>query len=690
MPKPNVVQSTENLLDIIRGKKSVPAGQGTEKVRPVEPGLRALRPSSKAGVVVGVDLGPTTLRLAMIKVQGGNRLSLLDVKTVDLGTPPAQDLALINLLKAQIGAFCRAYAKTDIWVSMPSKDVEIEHIRLPKAAAKTPAQTAQSVYWDLQRRKKFDANTTLYDFEVLGEVDDKGTPKLELTAWTIPHDTVRKVRRLFNQAGVSLTGVTIVPFCLQNILRTGWISGHERVAHVFIGSDWSRIDIYASGNLAFTREIKTGTNSMIETLAEYMENLHNQPEQHGATGWNGLNELAAHPQLEDEDLQTEPGRTRGETGLKNGFQAARDLLLSRSMNGSRDGVHPDIKVIDVINPAVTRLIRQIERTFEFFSQTTSQAAVEKVYLAGPLCTYGKLVAEIDRQLGGNLEILDPLPPDTNRDGILALPAGLDERAALAPAVGLALSDNAWTPNFIFTHREKALSQQENRTHWAIVASCSAVVLICLALFGWKFAQTEFIHRQIRNAKAQVSAVSENLSRLESRLKALTDESYGQEIENLRQSMLTKNTRLQDYARRHVPLAVIGDIIRLSPESIRLHRIFTYMADPSALPLDRQVTNIRYESTLGQPSRNIILADPFGTYQVEFPSAEEEIPSLSQFVILDGIVRSDDEDLKLLLYKYRAALDTSGLFNVRNVARFDQIYPGLGNVLRFNILLEILT
>jgi type IV pilus assembly protein PilM len=615
----------------------------------------------------------------------GERISLLDLKTVSLGDPPARDLALVNLLKAQVGAFCRTYAKTEIWTSMPSKDVRIEHILLPKAAAKSQTQLAQSVFWELQRQKKFNANSTIYDFEVLGEVDDKGTPKLNITAYTVPVEAVHSVRRLFNQAGISLTGVTIVPFCLQNIFRTGWLGTEQRVAHVFIGTDWSRIDIYSQGNLAFTREIKTGTNSMVQALAESLQPDLKETDAQASE----LTGLAMYPEPDENSGQEEdkaPDETNGPNGLSMEAKARHMLLHMASHPQDRESAQ---KIMTVIQPAVDRLVRQIQRTLEFFSQTMSQPPVEITYLAGPLATYSDLVAEISSRLETELKIMDPLPPETTDAKHSPIPSALEDRASLAPAVGLALSDNTRTPNFIHTFREKALSRQESKNHFLASAACLALILGCLGLFGWKFIQTRQGHNVLRSIQANAGQIQETVQKLQSELKSLSDREYREQIATLRQSILDRNTALHHLAKRSVPLAATGEIIRLTPENILVHRLFAYMPD-TASPLGGQPPlEIRYESELGKPDSELRLPDPFGTYVVRFAQDDENIPAVTRFVILDGIVTGQNQDLQLVLYQFRSALNASRLFKVRNAAHSEQIYPGLGTVVHFNILLELL-
>ena len=68
--------------------------------------------------------------------------------------------------------------------------------------------------------------------------------------------------------GITLAGVTTVPFSVQNIFRSKWMPATEEIfASLFIGNNFSRIDVYNKENLVMTRGIKTFSgNSMIEAI----------------------------------------------------------------------------------------------------------------------------------------------------------------------------------------------------------------------------------------------------------------------------------------------------------------------------------------------------------------------------------------------------------------------------------------
>ena len=96
----------------------------------------------------------------------------------------------------------------------------------------------------------------------------------KLTSWHTPpfEAEINELKDLFNKAGFPLSGISIVPFAFQSLLRTGRIDTREmHVASLYIGRDWSRIDIFSEGNLMLSRGIKAGVKTMIEALRTEIE-----------------------------------------------------------------------------------------------------------------------------------------------------------------------------------------------------------------------------------------------------------------------------------------------------------------------------------------------------------------------------------------------------------------------------------
>ena len=56
---------------------------------------------------------------------------------------------------------------------------------------------ANPVFWSFRKEVAFDEKADIFDFEVLGEIDDKGVRKTEVMAYSAPKKEVLLLENLF-------------------------------------------------------------------------------------------------------------------------------------------------------------------------------------------------------------------------------------------------------------------------------------------------------------------------------------------------------------------------------------------------------------------------------------------------------------------------------------------------------------
>jgi len=258
------VSSTEKLLKLIRQKESAPAAPEPRKALPPEAAPLKSPPtpliSLKKSSTVGIDIGHVYLRLVRTVEEAGGKLRIVDRRRLKI--PPGagrETPEFSSFLKAALNDFCASARRSRLWAIMSSAHVEISHIRIPRVEKK---QIANAVYWTAKRESPFNESEVYFDFEVQGEVIDQGIPKLAVLFYTSPRREVDYLRQLFAGIGWPLTGISLVPFAVQNYFRTGWLpDGEGTLAHLFIGNDFSRIDVYSEGNLVLTDLLQLLKNS---------------------------------------------------------------------------------------------------------------------------------------------------------------------------------------------------------------------------------------------------------------------------------------------------------------------------------------------------------------------------------------------------------------------------------------------
>jgi Tfp pilus assembly PilM family ATPase len=530
------INSTEKLLDIIRGKKD----SGIEKTDELV-SVRRRRPSLKvfrfrpfdSKVTVGVDIGYQNLRMVKIQEISENQWKLLDYRSVPLPKASVGSFEFTGFVKSELSKFCGTSKHLKIWTLIPSSKVDVRFIKIPKVP---PKQVENAVYWTVKKEVTFDDSETILDYDVQGDITEQGVQKTSVLVHTTPRSEAQAIEDLFSDAGYTLAGVTIAPFAIQNLFRTGWIP--------VVGDITASLDMYSKGNLVLTRGIKAGLSSMVESLVET------------------YNEKMKKATAEKESV------TKADRGLT--IEQAHKLLMSLNPDApplSREDFGYQLKeeeIFSMILPAIERLVRQVERTFA----NIGAERVGKIYIAGVIDGYKPLVDYIGDQLGIESGIMDAMSLDNPSVYDINPPSSVSERVSFAPAVGLALSDNSRTPNLIFTYKAKEKMIQTTRFNRVIMLGTLLFILLGTGVFYWQ-----------GHVADQKKATYENLRKELDHYNPRIDKNFVLQIAT---KVKEEQKITRSYSERYIGMAVISELSALTPSHIRLLQMRTDLAAVPAL------------------------------------------------------------------------------------------------------------
>lgn len=532
MPRLNEITSTEKLLNLIRGKDT----NSIEKPQTIHSSSKYKKflsnpfnkiiPRQKP-VTLGIDIGFSHIRLVKVTQTSDNKWRLIDWKQIPI--PPAISKGsdeFAQFLKSETSLFCGIYKTVNVWVLMSAANVEVRHIRIPKVSGK---EIANAVYWTIKKEVPFDEKENYIDFEVQGEVLEQGINKIAIMAYIAPIRETEDIKRLFSKVEIPLTGITIVPFAIQNIFRNGWCDDYEeRFAILFIGNDFSRIDIYNRGNLVMTRDIKAGTNSMIDSLIEEY-NLRQQ-----SAGPSQIDRADAREML----FSLDPDY-KGETGKG----------LSVTINKE--------DIFAMIIPAIERAVRQVERTFGYYVTLPAGEKIEKVYVSGVLSVFAPLVEYTGEQLGIKSAMLDVFKRRIDDFCVNKMENLPSDRIAFVPALGAALSENKSTLNLIFTYKDKDKEGAVKRINRNLFITFAAAVLICAVIFAY---QTY----SIRQKGLSLTSMQRRFLR--------TTYINRDMVRKVASSVKEQQEALKLYSKKYKGMAVFSELSGITPPEIGLQRI----------------------------------------------------------------------------------------------------------------------
>ena len=613
------ISSTEKLLDLIRSSTktgnqlshNTPSPSFSQRIKSYSSNLFSFKKST----TVGVDIGYNELKLVKISHSSYQKQRLLDyVKVPYLPNVSVDHPEFIPYLKSVLTRFCGSAKRAEVWANISSARVEIRYLRIPKVPQK---QIANAVYWSFKKITSFNEKDTTFDFEVLGDIEEGSAQKIEVMAYTAPNQEIKKLKGIFYKSGFSLTGISTVPFALQNLLLNNCVgTDAKNVSSLYIGRDWSRIDIFSNGYLVLSRGIKAGIKTMRASIT-------------GEKDENRM-ELSSKPAAPGEAKKTQIEADRAQE-IFFGF----DQDSSPSDSGPAELKPEEKAIFKMILPALKRLVRQVEVTFEHFSANFENEKVERIYISSGASPHKLIVDYIGNELGITKEKFDPFSAGSNFSGEVSGPESALERESFAPAAGIAVSNNSITPNFLFTYMDKKKVADVNLINKILYAGFVLVFILCI---GFYFYQVN----TIREKKEQVAMLKLEMSSFRSQVNQVT-------ILKLVEEAKTNNEAFKEYGQKYLAIAALSEIAELTPTNIRLLNISAQLEAP--------------------------------------PGAQEKNPEKS--IVIGGIVLGDKMALESILARYLIALKGSPIFDQPVISEKTLGFFNNNEVLQFTTHLKLI-
>jgi type IV pilus assembly protein PilM len=549
-------------LELIRNNSSKAGSDSVKK--PPAASLRTRfktalgnRLALKKAFTIGIDIGYDDLKMVKIGRATTPKYEMIDYTRVpyEPEIKPAHD-QFPAFLKKHISRFSGGLKHVDIWSNISSAQVELRYLRIPKVP---PKQIANAVYWSHKKIAPHKDEEVIFDYEVLGEVFEEGAPKLAVISFTAPRDEIQFQKNLFVRAGYPLKGLSIVPFSFQNLLRTGWVrTDVKNVSSLYIGRDWSRIDIFSEGNLLLSRGIKAGIKTMNEAMRGEMNGKDSED--------SGAIEMPA--DLMDQ-AQSEAGGPAA-AGSRIDTEKAQQIffgLIHDVTPATQEQLElqpEEEQVFRMIMPALERLVQQVERTFEHYTSHFNNQRVEKLFISSTIRPHRRIVDYIGDELGLPRETFDPFTTDLHFLGNVSGPVSDAERGAFAPAIGMALSDNAITPNFLYTYKEKAKAARNKLLNKVAMIVFFIVLAGCFGFYSWQ--------------GRLIAQKQEDKAALQTTLNSFKEQVDQKKILDLVEQNKKKNEQYREFSRKYIGIVVLTEISNLTPSNVRLTNISVQLSD----------------------------------------------------------------------------------------------------------------
>jgi len=310
----------------------------------------------KSKRLVGLDIGSSSVKVVELARKGP------DYELVSLGMEPlGQDIVVDgSIMDALLVASAIKKIFTDnkiklreVATSVSGHSVIVKRITL---SAANDAEVAAAITYEAQQHIPFDVADVNLSYQVMGPATAGSGTDVMLVA--VKREKILNHTNVLGQAGMSPVVVDIDVLALQNAFEANYDpEAGALVALLNIGASTMNINIVRDGMPLFTRDVSVGGNQYTDTLQKELD-------------------------LSFEDAER----------LKKGHPLP---------NVSADAAAPHVRSVSEI------LMLEIQKTFDFFRQTTLPENIQAIYLAGGTSKIEGLLELLKEEFNVPIEIMDP-------------------------------------------------------------------------------------------------------------------------------------------------------------------------------------------------------------------------------------------------------------------------------------------
>ncbi|MBA3015530.1 MAG: hypothetical protein KKD63_13280 [Proteobacteria bacterium] len=524
--------------------------------------LNLKRLSSTTKTTIGIDIRPGVIHIVKSQTNK-NGPDLLAYESVPYEFAPVaepinlfEDQEFMAVLFKTVASFHTSQEHHEIWCSYPFvKPVELHNITIPKVAEK---DLSTAVYWSAKRELEFDETIHIFDYFPLQEITESNQAKIQTLVTLAPQTEVDGVKSMFKNAGFPLTGISFPAAAIQNYLHHDpSIPTDQPVVYFTIRKNYSFIDLFHQGKIFFSRVIKTGTDSFVESLIEQAQSQNIVIDEENAKEY--LFRSGAHG-----------------TSLHHNNSTLAPLF--------------DWEKLSVIG----RLARQLVRTFEYCSTTFKIPPVGAIATSGEFIINDAILKSVENKVGIKCSLIEPLSSTIFHQNSVLSPPSISN---LIVAAGLSLSNIQTTANFLFTYAHRARETSSKK-----VNSLIAIVSICLAIslgvtFAWQYNKELDKKQDVIRLQAQL----ENNFKVEPRTR--DSEYLTQSVQKITQFHLDNKSK----TKRFKAVALITELTRTLGKEITLTDLVLdlepetkVLRNPQETPLNGSLT---ISGFISAPSEN---------------------------------------------------------------------------------------
>lgn len=411
---------------------------------------------------LSIDFGQAFVKIVYIESLG-QRFSLLNYDFKRIPALEENKTEIINFIKD----FIKLNAIPEKEVSLTLSDPEsiiIKHLILPVVPKE---EILQAIKWQLKGETHFDLENTAFDWQIVKEyTDEEGARKNEIMCIFVKPELIDKYLSIIEGANLTPFRISSSHFNYADILR--YLKGNPAIVAIMdIGYKSSVICIYNNNRLDFIRSLTLSSEKLTQSLTGTLVSGNNKTE-------------LSYEKAEE---------------IKNTFGIPKDTdtILQDNIQA--------IQVISLMRPLLETMVKELNRSFEYFTSHFKEEHPAILYLSGG----GSNLKNLDWYLNNEFKIKVlklPLPDCINLEAIDKEKLKEDQLQIMS-AMGAGLADCLGInllPQEIRTQKVEVIEK----------VSLRFVAIILGAVFLFSFLVTRFeiydYRKRLKNAQIHLQTI----------------------------------------------------------------------------------------------------------------------------------------------------------------------------------------
>ena len=326
----------------------------------------------KKDFIIGLDIGTGSIKVAQfIKKEDGLHLVKADLREIKQSEDNAlREQEIVSKLKDLFKGIDVKRSKIIVNINCPQTAIKkVITPYIPKAELRDGIMLEAKNYFP------FPTDQSLLDFEILGDIVEKGVRKYEVLIAVSPKKTVDKYLLLLGKIGIKPDSFIASSYALQKIAESAHIKPDEARCFIDIGQLYTELIIVNGKHLRFSRKIPVAGNDFTNSMTEVL------------VSDRGKTQLSL----------DEAEKIKKRIGIPSGVESK---IIDDKIS--------TMQILSMIRQPLEQLVSEIERCFDYYREETGGGRIDSIVLFGGGSSLSGLIKYLSEVLGMEVRLGDSL------------------------------------------------------------------------------------------------------------------------------------------------------------------------------------------------------------------------------------------------------------------------------------------